>query len=153
VRISGHAYGSPGEIVLDEFLSKPLFCHLATIGTSGACDSPLWFLWEGDALWFIANENNSFPQRILVDGRVAAGIVDFDVHSGRVQHVGFRGFATLEPWDPNRAERLLCRYLGQDVERWDTRFRSTIDDGSNCWVRLTPDTVVVRDQSYTLSVS
>jgi hypothetical protein len=146
-------YGSSGKIVLDDFLSKPLFCHLATIGAGGPCDSPLWFLWENNALWFIANQNDSFPQRISIDHRAAAGIVDFDVQSGRVNHVGFRGSASVELWDASRAQRLLRRYLGADAQQWDLRFRSTIDDETNRWVRLVPDTVVVRDQTYSVGVS
>jgi hypothetical protein len=150
--VAQDSHGAPGEIILDDFLAKPLFCHLATVGTSGPCDSPLWFSWESNALWFIANRNDSFPRRILADGRAAVGIVDFDVAKGRVHHVGLRGFATLEPWDARRADRLLRRYLGQQVDRWDPRFRATVDDEDNSWVRFAPDTVVVRDQSYAVMI-
>ena len=53
-------------------------------------------LWEDEALWMIGNyKTDSFPKRIGRDPRCAVGIVDFDVSTGMVQHVGFRGRARL----------------------------------------------------------
>jgi hypothetical protein len=78
------------------------------------------------------------------------GIVDFDVSKGMVQHVGFRGRATLEPHDPDRMEKVFTRYMGER-ERWDSRFVKILDDPDYIFIRLEPDTVVVRDQSYSVN--
>jgi hypothetical protein len=82
------------------------------------------------------------------DGRCAVGIVDFERSRGLVQHVGIRGRASVEPFDPQRARRLLARYLGRDPARWDKRFVDTLGDPDNLLVRVVPETVVVRDISY-----
>jgi adenylyltransferase/sulfurtransferase len=76
------------------------------------------------------------------------GVVDFDRELGLVHHVGMRGRATVEPFDPQRATRLLARYLGDRSELWDGRFRATLADSDNLFVRFVPESVVARDQSY-----
>ncbi len=135
---------------LDEFLSRPLFAHLATSSEEGSRHSPVWFLWEDGVIWIIANpKENTLHERVERDPRCAVGIVDFDRGSGLVQHVGFRGRATLDPFDRDRARRLFARYLGENEGRWDVeRFVASLDDPDNLFVRLVPQTAVVRDQSY-----
>jgi hypothetical protein len=134
---------------LDEFLTRPVFAHLATLSEEGPRDSPVWFLWEDEAIWIIGSRTtDSFPARIGLDPRCAVGIVDFNAASGLVQHVGFRGKATIEPFDPERARRLLKRYLGDEHSTWDRRFQTTLDDPDNVFVRVTPESAVARDVSY-----
>ena len=141
-------------INLEEFLGRPLFAHLATDSKDGPRHSPVWFLWEEGALWIIAVlDENTFHERIRQNPRCAVGIVDFERESGLVQHVGFRGKATLQPWDVGRAKRLLARYLGEDETKWHReRFLEGLDDPANqLFVKFEPETVVVRDQSYRAS--
>lgn len=136
---------------LDEFLTRPLFAHLATSSDEGARDVPLWFLWESDALWFIVVvSENTFQQRVQQDSRTAVGIVDFDVETGLVQHVSFRGRATVEPRGIERAKRVLSKYLGNDMEKWDQkRFVDGLNQPDNwLFVRFEPETAMIRDQSY-----
>ena len=134
--------------LMKEILSLPLFAHLATISKDGPRESPVWFMWEGDALWIIGNyRTDSFPKRIELEPRCAIGIVDFDVSLGVVRHVGFRGRARLEPHDPKRMTRLLTRYMGKPAE-WDARFVEILDDTDYIFIRFEPETVVVRDQSW-----
>jgi hypothetical protein len=92
---------------------------------------------------------HSFPKRIEEDGRCALGIVDFDVSTGLVRHVGFRGKARVETHDAERMKRLLSRYLGE-LEGWDPRFAEILDDTDYIFLRFEPETAVVRDQSYEL---
>ena len=105
---------------------------------------------DDGALWIIGETTvNTFLTRIRRDPRVAVGIVDFDVRTGNVQHVGIRGGATIQPWDPARAERLLRRYLGSETSKWDPRFQSNLQPSDDrVLVRVNPETMVVRDQSY-----
>ena len=42
---------------LDEFLSRPLFAHLATASEQGPRESPVWFHWDGHYLWIIGSSN------------------------------------------------------------------------------------------------
>jgi hypothetical protein len=50
--------------------------------------------------------------------------------------------------DPDRARKLLVRYLGGDQGAWDRRFQETLADPDNVLVRVAPETVVARDISY-----
>jgi Pyridoxamine 5'-phosphate oxidase len=139
----------PRTVELEEFLSRVLFAHLASASEEGPRQSPVWFLWEDGAVWIIGSlRDDSFPRRIEREPRCAIGIVDFDAERGLVHHVGMRGRATVEPFDPDRATRLLRRYLGERVEAWDRRFRETLEDSDNVLIRFSPETVVARDQSY-----
>jgi pyridoxamine 5'-phosphate oxidase-like protein len=137
---------------LDEFLSRPLFAHVATASEQGPRHSPVWFSWEQQAVWIIASRRTeTLPARIEREPRCAIGMVDFDCQSGLVQHVGMRGRATVEPFDPEVARRLFARYLGCDEQGWDPRFRATLTSPAAeqaVLVRFVPETVVARDQSF-----
>lgn len=143
---------SEGNLDFDAFMRRPLFAHLATTQDGVARSSPVWFLWEDDALWIIGNDrHDTFPARIRREPRCAIGIVDLDVATGKVHHVGFRGTATVESFDQDRAVRKLSKYLGPDRERWDPkRFSLKNADGSLLWIRFKPETAVLRDQSYSI---
>lgn len=138
---------------LSAFLIRPLFAHLATASEDGPRESPVWFLWEDEALWMIGDkQTDTFPKRIQAEPRCAVGIVDFDVLTGRVEHIGMRGRAKVVPFDAGldagRARRLLSRYLGKDERLWDERFRQALENSDTLLVRFTPETVVVRDVSF-----
>lgn len=136
---------------LEEFLDRRLMAHLTTASEEGPRHSPVWFLWEDECLWILANrQERTFPDRIERDSRCAVGIVDFDPATGRLHHVGVRGRATVEPLDPDRAERLLERYFRTDKDHWNQdRFGDPHEWGDEMvFVRVVPETVVARDQSY-----
>lgn len=151
VRDTGSRFDLDEEAALQlmaEILARPLFAHLATNSEQGPRESPVWFMWEDGALWIIGNYmTDSFPGRIELEPRCAIGVVDYDVSTGLVRHVGFRGRAHLEPHDADRMKRLLSRYMGE-MERWDPRFVKIIDDTDYIFIRFEPETAVVRDQSY-----
>ena len=133
---------------IDEVLARPLMAHLATSSPDGPRDSPVWFLWEGGAVWLIGNHRDSFPRRIERDGRCAIGVVDFDLVGGVLLHVGMRGRAEVVPLDPARLYRLLSRYLGPDASQWNADFKRRVIDHLDLMVRFVPSSVVARDQSY-----
>lgn len=134
---------------VDEFLARPLFSYLATASEDGPRVSPVWFLWEGGALWIIGSRRaDSFPARVELDARCSVAVIDFDRASGLVQHLGLRGRSTVEPFERERARRLLASYLGDDEARWDERFRETLSDPDNVLIRFLPETAVARDVSY-----
>ena len=61
-----------------------------------------------------------------------------------------RGTATVEPLEPDRAERLLGRYFRTEKEYWnEERFGDPREWGDQLvFIRFDPETVVARDQSY-----
>lgn len=140
----------PRSVDLDEFLRRPLFAYLGTSSEHGARVSPVWFLWESEQIWIIGTASDSFPARIQRDPRCSLAIVDFDRTSGLVQHVGIRGRATVEPFEIDRAKRILRRYLGPREEHWDAdRFvEPYLGEPGDVLILLIPETVVARDQSY-----
>jgi hypothetical protein len=132
---------------LGEFLSRPLFAHLAHSSEHGPRESPVWFHWDGAALWIVGGE--SFPANLGRDPRCAVGIVDWDQATGRCHHVGMRGRAEILPFDPAMARTILRRYFGPEEADWDRRFDDVFDGTAGLeLVRFTPESVVVRDQSY-----
>lgn len=142
---------SDPEIDLNEVLDRRLIAHLSTSTEEGPRHSPVWFLWEDEQLWILANrDRRTFPDRIEREPVCAIGIVDFDPVTGRLHHVGFRGKASIEPLDPARAERLLGRYFQAPTDAWNReRFGDPREWGDEMvFVRFSPTTVVVRDQSY-----
>lgn len=134
---------------LDEFLNKPLFAHLSTASSEGPRESPVWFFWEDKCLWVIGTPEDTFPLRIDKNPNCAIGIVDFDPATGKVLHAGFRGKATIEPFNFELAKRLFAKYLGSNEKDWDSRFKN--QDPKNVFIRFVPETVVVRDQSYNVN--
>ena len=38
---------------LEEFLARPLYAHLAHNSEQGPRESPVWFHWDGQAIWII----------------------------------------------------------------------------------------------------
>ncbi len=141
--------GEQSRVLLDDMLARPLFAHFATGSEMGPRESPVWFLWEDEAVWIIGNyKTDTFPARLEREPRCALGIVDFNRATGLVQHVGFRGRARLVPHDRERLQRLLSRYLGPRLEDWDERFVKILGDADYVFVRFEPETAVVRDQSF-----
>src|SRR5262245_55998201 len=83
---------------LEEFLARPLYAPLAHASPDGPRESPVWFQWDGRAFWIIGG--SSFPANLRREPRCALGIVDWDLATGRSQHVGIRGRAAVVPFDP-----------------------------------------------------
>lgn len=107
-------------------------------------------MWRDEALWVIGGA--SFPTNLERDPRCAVGIVDFDPTTGLVQHVGLRGTAAVLPLDPQVVTLIFGKYMGDDQDAWDPRFLPSVRGEENVpMIRITPDTVVVREQSYTVS--
>jgi hypothetical protein len=132
---------------LDEFLSRPLYAHLAHSSEQGPRESPVWFHWDGQALWIIGG--TSFPANLRRDPRCAVGIVDWDPATGLSHHVGFRGKAEVLPFDRAMARTIFRRYLGPDETAWDRRFDDVFTGELGlAMVRIVSETVVMRDQSY-----
>lgn len=139
-------------IPIGDFLKQPLFCFFANVSAdSDPRISPLWYIWEDDSIWIIADTRKSYPDRVEATPETAVAIVDFDKETGLVQHIGFRGTASVEPFDPDRAERIQKKYLGKDMDSWD---ESRFDDPHEyetenmAIIRFDPETAVARDLSY-----
>src|SRR3954470_12033350 len=126
---------------LEEFLARPLYAPLAHQAEDGPRESPVWFLWDGRAVWIIGG--TSFPANLRRDPRCALGVVDWDPATGRSHHVGMRGTAEVLPFDRATARAIFRRYFGPDEADWDPRFdyAATGEAADLSLVRFTPATV------------
>ncbi len=137
---------------LDEFLSRPLVAHVSTASELGARNSVFFFSWEGEAMWMILEEGyNTVQDRVRQDPRVSLGVVDFDPKRGFLQHVSIRGHASLEPWDDDRAGRLLDRYDAR-LEGYSGKPHKAGDktEGSRpmSLLKVVPESVFMRELGY-----
>ncbi len=139
---------------LEEFLRRPLVAHLATTCDQGARDNPVWFLWEDQCIWIVAEPRvNTFQTRIARNPLVAVGLVDFEPIQGTMQHVSIRGRAEIVPWDEARGNRLFLRYFSI-LKGWKPSMADRDDEtvtereAKYVFIKVNPESVAMRDSEY-----
>ena len=143
-RVGRESMMTPKE--LDDFLAGERICRVATLSVGGAPHlSPLWFVWDGKAVWMVSLIKSQRWSDLARDPRVSI-VVDTGHDIGELRGVEFRG--RLEPvgeiprkGEPNpeleEPERLFARkYLGKDKMGYD---------GMHAWLRLQPERLVSWD--------
>jgi len=145
----GRSIAMSGEEV-SAFLDEQRTCRVATIGTAGPHVAPLWFVWDGAALWLysiVASQRWTDVQR---DPRVAV-VVDAGESYGDLRGVEIRGLAeavgeiprTGTP-DPSLEvpEKLFAhRYQGASGNDPSPM----VHDGRHGWLRITPSKITSWD--------
>jgi general stress protein 26 len=129
-------------------LTQPLMLHLATVCEEGPRSSPLWFLYEDKKLWLFGMREDSFVKRLQQDSRVALSVVDFDLQSGLLRHVGIRGLATITDVDTDILKRFVGKYLGHDTTTWDAWFIENIISPLDAMIEVQALTLVAKDASF-----
>lgn len=135
---------SPEE--LDRFLGEERTCRVATVGADGRPhNTPLWFVWDGAALWLNSVVKSQRWTDVARDPRVSV-IVDAGHDYGELRGVELLGSLRGVGEAPRTAapdpllevpERLFAdRYSGGST---------FIADGRHAWLRLTPEKVVSWD--------
>jgi Pyridoxamine 5'-phosphate oxidase len=134
---------SPGE--LDAFLGGERMCRLGSLGADGSPHvSPLWFVWDGSAIWFNSVVKSQRWTNLVRDPRVSVAIDGGEGYLelrgaeliGRIEVVG-EVPRTAAP-DPSVAgpERLFgAKYSGGEF----------VPDGNHAWLRMVPDKIVSWD--------
>jgi PPOX class probable F420-dependent enzyme len=142
-----------GEI--DSFLGEQRTCRVATLGPGGGPHvSPVWFVWDADALWIYSLIRSQRWADLGRDPRVAvvidAGEKYAELHGveiegqaavvGPVPRTGgeaLEGPGTAGTLGLARAERLMARkYRGSE---------EMVHDGRHAWLRITPLKIVSWD--------
>ncbi len=130
---------------LDAFLTEQRTCRVATVSQHGPHLTPLWYVWDGEALWLtsiVASQRWTDLQR---DPRVAVLVDAGEEYTelrgaellGSVEIVGEVPRTGLPEPRLEAAERLSARkYSGTDV---------TQHDGRHAWLRLAPEKVTSWD--------
>ena len=129
----------------DAFLAEERTCRVATVGGDGAPHvTPLWFAWDGAALWLTSIVRSQRWTDLQNDRRIGV-VVDAGTDFMELRGVEIRGVAepvgevprTGEPVpELDRAEQLFAdKYAGGTV----------FHDGRHAWLRVVPDKIVSWD--------
>jgi hypothetical protein len=130
---------------LDAFLAAERTCRVATSSSDGPHLTPLWFVWDGSALWLNSIVKSQRWADIARDPRVAVlfdGGHDFnELHGaemrGTIEAVGDAPRTGGPDPDLEEPERLFARkYAGSDEMQ---------HDGRHAWLKLTPEKITSWD--------
>jgi hypothetical protein len=129
----------------DAFLALERTCRVATVGGDGAPHvTPLWFVWDGSALWLTSIVRSQRWTDLQREPRIGV-VVDAGTDFMELRGVEIRGVAepvgevprTGEPvGELDVPERLYAdKYAGGQVHH----------DGRHAWLRIRPDKIVSWD--------
>jgi len=130
---------------LDEFLAGERTCRVATASPQGPHVTPLWYVWDGTALWLTSVVTSQRWTDLARDPRVAV-LVDAGEGYDELRGAELRGAVEVVGEVPRtgapderlaEAELLFARkYAGGDVMH---------HDGRHAWLRLVPGKITSWD--------
>ncbi|WP_349263722.1 PPOX class F420-dependent oxidoreductase [Actinocrinis sp.] len=109
-----------------ELLQQPLIVHLATTRPDGAPQvNPMWFVWDGEFLWFTHTNYRQKYKNIAHEPRVSISILDPE---NGYSYVEIRGVVDHIDPDPEAKlyQRLSERYNGEAVTPPDAAQRVAV---------------------------
>jgi hypothetical protein len=126
---------------VDAFLAGERTCRVATISADGPHNTPLWFVWDGSAVWLNSLVRSQRWVDLQKDPRVSV-VVDAGEAFTELRGVELRGTVGAVGEAPRNGglveklvtpERLFARkYMGSDTFHYD---------GRHAWLRLQPSTI------------
>ena len=130
---------------LASFLAEQHTCRLATTGPDGPHVAPVWFVWDGQAIWVYSLIRSQRWANVSRDPRVAV-VIDDGHHYHELHGVEIEGQATVVGPVPRTGdedspelvepERLMsAKYFGAEMTH----------DGRHAWLRVTPQKIVSWD--------
>lgn len=129
---------------LDELLTTERTCRVATTGPHGPHNTPLWFVWDGKALWFTSLVRSQRWTDLERDPRVAV-LVDAGEEYGELRGAELQGKVEMVGEAPrtgephpelDEPERLIAdKYFGGQMRH----------DGRHAWLRLVPEKITSWD--------
>jgi hypothetical protein len=134
---------TPPEV--DGFLGQERVCRVASIGADGPHVVPMWFVWDGSALWLNSTFRSQRWRDVERDPRVSV-VVDAGVEFNELRGVELSGSVAVASEVPRTDEP---RADLADVEgRYAEKYSGAADfvpDGRHAWLRLTPTRLVSWD--------
>jgi hypothetical protein len=134
---------SPAE--LDAFLGGERTCRVATVSPAGPHNTPLWFAWDGTAMWLTSIVKSQRWTDLARDPRVAV-LVDAGEAYDELRGAELQGSVEVVGEVPRIGEAnpllaapelLMARkYFGGDTFPYD---------GRHAWLRLVPEKVTSWD--------
>jgi PPOX class probable F420-dependent enzyme len=150
---------------LTSFLGEQRTCRFATTGPDGPHVAPVWFVWDGQAIWVYSLIRSQRWANVSRDPRVAV-VVDDGHHYHELRGVEVEGEAVMVGPVPRTGgedqpapelaepERLMAaKYFepahqaadgGPAHQAADTA-PGMVHDGRHAWLRITPDKIVSWD--------
>lgn len=125
---------------LDTLLGAERTARVASVSAGGRPHvSPLWFVWDGSALWFYSIVKSQRWTDLLRDPRVAV-VVDGGTDFFELHGAELRGSVEVVGDAPQTAA------TGAPAEAlWEQKYGAFVVDGRHAWLRLVPDKIVSWD--------
>ena len=133
---------------LSAFLDEQHTCRFATTGPDGPHVAPVWFVWDGQAIWVYSLTRSQRWANLSRDPRVAV-VVDDGHHYHELHGVEIEGQATVVgpvprtgdegPAELAEPERLMAaKYFGPASPTASGGGPDMTHDGRHAWLRITP---------------
>jgi len=123
----------------DAFLAAERTCRVATIGRDGPHATPLWYLWDGSALWLYSVVRSQRWTDLQHDPRISA-VVDAGREYAELRGVEITGRAEVvgevpRTGQPREALEPIERAFAQ---RYFAGMNQLYYDERHAWLRVTP---------------
>jgi PPOX class probable F420-dependent enzyme len=124
---------------LDAFLGEQRTCRLATTGPDGPHVAPVWFTWDGQALWVYSLTRSQRWANVSRDPRVAV-VIDAGHHYHELRGVEIEGQAVAVGPVPRTGDENAPELAGPEREMAAKYFEGgeMTHDGRHAWLRITP---------------
>lgn len=131
---------------LDEFLGSEHTCRVATVSPSGPHNTPLWFAWDGDALWLTSIVKSQRWTDLQRDPRVAI-VVDAGTGYAELRGVEIAGTVTVIGDAPRPVDAAQHAELVEAERLFAAKYTggAFANDGRHGWLRVTPDKITSWD--------
>lgn len=125
---------------LDSFLSEQRVCRVATVGLDGPHVAPMWFYWDGRAIWLNSVVQSQRWKNLTRDPRLAI-VVDDGGAFGELRGVEVKGDAEIVGEVPrvgHAGPRLSEVEHGFHLKYRDPE-TPIPHDGKHAWLLVNPD--------------
>lgn len=131
---------------LDAFLAEERTCRVATVSPHGPHNTPLWFAWDGAALWLTSIVRSQRWTDLLRDPRVAV-VVDAGEDYAELRGVEIVGRATVVGDAPRPIDAAPHPELSEPERLFGAKYTGGrfVDDGRHGWLRITPEKITSWD--------
>ena len=132
---------------LSSFLAEQHTCRFATNGPDGPHVAPVWFVWDGQALWVYSLTRSQRWANLARDPR-AAVVIDDGHHYHELRGAEIEGEATTVGPVPRTAEDPQPPELAEPERLMAAKYFGGPDmthDGRHAWLRITPRKIVTWD--------
>lgn len=145
--ISAEAAAKLQEPRVVELLAQTVLARLGTANphTHQPHVVPVWFLWDGEALWISAFTSTRKVKDVLRNRRIAVLVEPQELEGSPLQAVLFEGACEVyaeQPFVAEMAERIYAKYMGPEGVQSEQP-QSWKGDPENRVIRLVPEKVFV----------